>query len=732
MTELFRAPVGGPEQMARQLLRTCGPGRMLVVGDGAGTLVRALLLQGADVYEAHSSGTADRPAFALGRTLSGTLPTLDSVDASFDSVVGMHCLEKLPTEQVAAALRELYRVCARDLVLYVAAAGAPPRAGQRTIASRDWWETAAFAAGFRKHPLYYEATPYETLEAESGDIVISLRKIDLAVLLRYPLEALLDHRELHMDMSRETGRRSDAHMARYQLAAAFVRAGDAVLDAACGLGYGSYMLAFGGAASHVMGADLDEHSIGYAADHYADLLDRLTFRCADVQDLAFLPDNSLDLFVSFETLEHVPHPRRLIAEARRILRPGGRFIASVPNQWVNEHGVDPNPYHLHVYDWPRLREEIEAEFLLEAGFAQTAGGGMKLPHHPRAFVEFDPQDTPIADAEWYLAVGMKDPVGSEETPYRESALRWEGEPPNIAAFGRDYDNPWLVRSLVSIGWRNRNPNQRSDLARRVLAGAAPGSADAGAALCVLAYGLLESSEGLTPHSAARLSSQIRAYTDRGDPRPICRRWVISLLYVEGLLWLAAGDTEQARDRFEQCAARDPLAYSPLLATKTVQACLLAGRLHFQVGNLAGARECWTRGITLAHSAMQGDWREVHGDLLTPFPFGLREATEVLDSAARCAEALDHLSAHASGRGLPAGASHLARLQAMNDQLAWLMTQLHAERSSVPGRLRRALDSRPRGWRRHLRVVYLLGLMLLPVRLKSALKPLAAFLRRRLG
>ncbi|VFT12047.1 Uncharacterised protein [Pseudomonas aeruginosa] len=56
-----------------------------------------------------------------------------------------------------------------------------------------------------------------------------------------------------MDMLREVGERSDAHVARYLWAEKYVRQGDRVLDAACGLGYGSYALAELSKASKITG-----------------------------------------------------------------------------------------------------------------------------------------------------------------------------------------------------------------------------------------------------------------------------------------------------------------------------------------------------------------------------------------------------------------------------------------------------------------------------------------------
>ncbi len=52
-------------------------------------------------------------------------------------------------------------------------------------------------------------------------------------------------------------------------------------------------------------------------------------RCEDLTALTF-EDASLDLVISEDVLEHVPDPRKALAEVRRVLRPGGSFIFSVP------------------------------------------------------------------------------------------------------------------------------------------------------------------------------------------------------------------------------------------------------------------------------------------------------------------------------------------------------------------------------------------------------------------
>jgi SAM-dependent methyltransferase len=61
-------------------------------------------------------------------------------------------------------------------------------------------------------------------------------------------------------------------------------------------------------------------------------------------DVARLPfaDGTFDGAVMFELLEHVPDPATAVAEVRRVLRPGARFLGSAPFVWPI-HG-DPNDY----------------------------------------------------------------------------------------------------------------------------------------------------------------------------------------------------------------------------------------------------------------------------------------------------------------------------------------------------------------------------------------------------
>lgn len=277
-------------------------------------------------------------------------------------------------------------------------------------------EQLAFAAGLRKHAGYYLMLDYEALQHDGGPLIVPMEKLPAGSLRAYPLSALKDERDLHMDMLREVGERSDGHVIRYHLAAELVRPGDQVLDAACGLGYGSYVLAQATRCASVLGVDGSEYAVSYAQQNFGAADDRLAFRHGWLpDDLAALPDESFDLVISFETLEHIENPTGLLAEFSRLLRPGGRIIASVPNDWSDETGKDPNPHHLHVYTLDSLRQQFSRHFVRERLHQQIASGckrratGNRWAPLPRTLREL-PVDTEMApDSEWWVMTGSKPP-----------------------------------------------------------------------------------------------------------------------------------------------------------------------------------------------------------------------------------------------------------------------------------------------------------------------------------
>jgi SAM-dependent methyltransferase len=96
-----------------------------------------------------------------------------------------------------------------------------------------------------------------------------------------------------------------------------------VLDLGCRTGALTQHYADG---NSVVGVDVDRNALEQAEARLA--IDTIW---ADVEDELPFPDESFDVVVAGELLEHLADPPAVVAHVRRVLRPGGRFVGSVPN-----------------------------------------------------------------------------------------------------------------------------------------------------------------------------------------------------------------------------------------------------------------------------------------------------------------------------------------------------------------------------------------------------------------
>jgi SAM-dependent methyltransferase len=143
------------------------------------------------------------------------------------------------------------------------------------------------------------------------------------------------------------------HMARY-LWASELASGRAVLDAGCGVGYGTALLAGAGAAEAV-GIDVSRGSVEAAR---AGAPGNASFVVGDVHALPF-DDGRFDLVVCFEVIEHVAAQDAVLAELARVLSPDGVLVVSSPHRGVYPDG---NPHHVHEYLPEELRAALAAHF----------------------------------------------------------------------------------------------------------------------------------------------------------------------------------------------------------------------------------------------------------------------------------------------------------------------------------------------------------------------------------
>jgi len=162
--------------------------------------------------------------------------------------------------------------------------------------------------------------------------------------------------------------------------AARVGQGHRVLDLGCRTGaLARHYLA----GNTIVGVDVDREALAEAAKlgietHFADLDEPLPF-----------PDASFDVVVVAEILEHLQFPARLVGEAARVLRPGGKLVGSVPNgyrlksrfEFLLGGPPDRDPTHLQLFAPHHVRalfagwDDAELEFV----------AGRLVPLHGRWF-----------------------------------------------------------------------------------------------------------------------------------------------------------------------------------------------------------------------------------------------------------------------------------------------------------------------------------------------------------
>jgi ubiquinone/menaquinone biosynthesis C-methylase UbiE len=157
------------------------------------------------------------------------------------------------------------------------------------------------------------------------------------------------------------------HWHRYHFASRW-SAGRRVLDIACGEGYGSALLSRN--AAHVTGVDVSLEAIEHARQAYGSARN-VEFRSGSCTRIP-LPDASVDLVVSFETIEHIEEQQAFLDEVARVLTPDGVLLVSCPNK---EEYTDKREFDNEFHVKELYREELDA--LLRSRFAHADWYGQR-------------------------------------------------------------------------------------------------------------------------------------------------------------------------------------------------------------------------------------------------------------------------------------------------------------------------------------------------------------------
>lgn len=148
---------------------------------------------------------------------------------------------------------------------------------------------------------------------------------------------------------------------RYYWAGDLSRGRD-VLEVACGAGQGLGHLA--SVARSIRAGDITPSLVARASAHYGA---RVPLSIMDAQNLPF-EDSSLDVVILFEAIYYLASADRFIAEANRVLRPGGQILIATANKDLFD--FNPSPFSVKYFGVTELYE-----LLRKCGFTAAFLGG---------------------------------------------------------------------------------------------------------------------------------------------------------------------------------------------------------------------------------------------------------------------------------------------------------------------------------------------------------------------
>lgn len=208
----------------------------------------------------------------------------------------------------------------------------------------------------------------------------------------------------------EHGEIRQEHLHRYAAVLPLAH-GKRVLDIASGEGYGSAMLAQ--VASMVAGVDISLEAVEHASRTYGTNLPNLKFLNGSAHAIP-LKSKSVEIVVSFETIEHLSAQQEMVAEIRRVLTEDGMLVISSPNRPVYQATYGPNQHHVREFDLEEFDALLRKEFGNIEYFGQrfvvgsVISGLAKQRANPTIFIEKDKKIesglAPMAENVYFLAI----------------------------------------------------------------------------------------------------------------------------------------------------------------------------------------------------------------------------------------------------------------------------------------------------------------------------------------
>jgi len=239
------------------------------------------------------------------------------------------------------------------------------------------------------------------------------------------------------------GRVAIEHLHRYAIAGQYVQ-NKAVLDIACGEGYGTNLLSKN--AKTIFGVDIDEGAIQRAKIKYRS--ENINFLVGSTSKIP-LEENSVDVVVSFETIEHHDAHEEMMSEIKRVLKPTGIMVISSPDKlYYSDKRNYSNEFHVKELYKDEFAELVKKYFQNVHLLSQTHINGTSL-----ILNEEDQKELALFSGNFKnIKLEEKAPmflvaIASQETLIKPSISIFNGREINAATIAREVDN---VRKSITF------------------------------------------------------------------------------------------------------------------------------------------------------------------------------------------------------------------------------------------------------------------------------------------
>jgi SAM-dependent methyltransferase len=177
-----------------------------------------------------------------------------------------------------------------------------------------------------------------------------------AILPRNPVGKRLDPNDIQTS---EEFLESLWHLFSYEHVKILIEPHERVIEIGFGEGYGTHILSTG--CREIVALEIEPGVVSYASEKYRS--ENCTFKLYDGATIPF-PDESFDVAVSFQVIEHIDNDLHFVSELHRVLKKDGRLYLTTPNRRLRlKPGQKPfNRFHKREYYSHELESILRTSF----------------------------------------------------------------------------------------------------------------------------------------------------------------------------------------------------------------------------------------------------------------------------------------------------------------------------------------------------------------------------------